>query len=428
MQITKKQLTPTSVKLTIVADGALLEETKTAVLNRLRKEVKIQGFRSGKVPLAMVEKSVDQNLLQSEFIDAVLNAVYADALEQEKLRPVSQPKVSVSKFVPFTTVEADIEVEVVGDLKLPDYKKFRLARPAVKVEAKEVDDVIANLRTRAAAKEDVDRAAKDGDQITIDFAGTDAKTGDAIDGADGKDYPLIIGSKSFIPGFEPELIGLKAGDEKTFTITFPKDYGVATLQSKKVTFVVTVHKVQELVEPKLDDTFASTVGPFKTLAELKADIKKQLSAERENEARRAYESELLEKLAAKTVVAIPTSIVEEEIDRHEADERQNLTYRGQTWEEHLKEEGITEAEHREKQRPAAELRVKAGLLLSEIADAEKIDVSEDEIELQVQLLRGKYTDPGMQAELDKPAVRRDLVSRLLSEKTIAKLSEYATAK
>ncbi len=186
--------------------------------------------------------------------------------------------------------------------------------------------------------------------------------------------------------------------------------------------------MQELVEPKADDAFAATVGPFKTLAELKADIKKQLTAEQENDARRAYESELLEKLAAKTTVAIPKSLIDEEIDRHEADERQNITYRGQTWEEHLKEEGVTEEEHREKQRPAAELRVKAGLLLSEIAEAEKIDVTPEELDLQLNLLRGKYTDPTMLAELEKPAVRRDLVSRLLSEKTIAKLSEYATSK
>jgi len=428
MQITKKHLTSTTVKLTIVADQAVLDAAKAYVLKDLAKDVKLQGFRAGKAPLSVVEKNVDQNLLQSQFLDHALNQLYIDALSDEKLRPVAQPKVSVTKFVPFTTLEVEMEVEVVGKVTLPDYKAFRLPMKPVKVEAKDVEDVMANLRSRGAATKDVDRAAKDGDQVIIDFTGTDAKTGDAINGADGKDYPLVLGSNSFIPGFEPNLIGLKAGGEKTFEIIFPKDYGVATLQNRKVQFVVKVHKVQAVTEPKIDDAFAATVGPFKTLAELKADIKVQLQAEREQEARRQYESELLEKLAEKAKVDVPPILIDEEVERHEADERQNLTYRGQTWQEHLEAEGVTEAEHRAKQRPAAELRVKAGLVLSEVADAEKLTVTPEELEIRLQLLKGQYQDAGMRAELDKPEVRRDIASRMLSEKTIGKLSEYASKK
>lgn len=428
MQITRTQLSPTNVKLTIVADAALMDETKKRVLKVLSKNVKLQGFRSGRAPQSIVEKNVDQSLLQTEFLDNIVNAMYVEAITQEHLRPVSQPKVSVNKFVPFTTVEVEAEVEVVGEITLPDYKKFRLARKPVKLDAKDVEEVVTNLRTRAADKAEVTRPAKDGDEVTIDFVGTDAKTGEAISGADGKDYPLILGSKSFIPGFEPKLLGLKAGEEKTFDITFPKDYGVASLQSRNVTFKVTVHKVQELVEPKLDDAFAATVGPFKTLAELKVDIKKQLTAEREQQAQRDYESEVLEGLAKKTKIDIPKALIDEEIDRHEADEKQNLTYRGQTWQEHLAGEGVTEEEHREKQRPSAELRVKAGLILSEIAEKEGLVVTPEELEIRMQLLRGQYQDPSMQAELAKPEVRRDMASRLLSEKTIQKLTDYASTK
>jgi len=427
MQITKQQINPTTVKLTLSADAALLSETKAEVLKRLGRDVKLQGFRAGKAPLSVIEKNVDQSLLQSEFLDAVLNAMYSESVTSQKLRPVAQPKVTVSKFVPFSTVEADVEVEVVGEIKLPDYKKIRVTKKPVKVEAKDVTEVLESLRTRAAERKDVTRAAKDGDEVTIDFAGTDAKTGEAISGADGKDYPLVLGSNTFIPGFEPNLVGLKVDEEKSFDIVFPKDYGVAALQSKKVTFKVTVHKVQELAEPKLDDAFAAKVSPFKTLAELKADVKQQLATEREVQAQREYESELLEKLAEKTKVAIPTVLVEEEIDRHEADERQNLTYRGQTWQEHLDAEGVTAEQHREKQRPAAELRVKAGLVLSEVAEAEGLTVTPEELEIRMQLLKGQYQDPAMQAELEKPAVRRDIASRILSEKTIGKLTEYATA-
>ena len=356
MQITRKQLSPTEVKLSLTADAAQLQEVKKHVLRDLGRDTRLQGFRPGKAPLSVVERNVDQNLLQSQFLDHALNQLFSDAVRDEKLRPVAQPKVTVTKFVPFTTLEVDMEVETVGSVKLPDYKKIRLAKKPVKVEAKDIDDVIENLRSRGADTTDVKRAAKDGDQIVVDFMGTDAKTGDSISGADGKEYPVVLGSNSFIPGFEPELIGLKAGDDKIFTITFPKDYGVAALQSRKVTFSVKVHKVQSVARPKIDDAFAATVGPFKTVAELKADIRKQLQADREQQSQRDYESELLEQIANQATVGLPKQLVDEEIDRHEQDERQNLTYRGQTWQEHLKEEGLTEAEHRERQRPSAELR------------------------------------------------------------------------
>ncbi|MGH7241740.1 MAG: hypothetical protein ACREGB_05580, partial [Candidatus Saccharimonadales bacterium] len=212
----------------------------------------------------------------------------------------------------------------------------------------------------------------------------------------------------------------------TFDIVFPKDYGTKALQSKKVTFTIGVNKVQELAKPKLDDAFAATVGPFKTLADLKSDIKKQVTAEREQQAQRDYESELLGQIAEKTTAEIPLVLVEEEIDRAEADERQNLVYRGQTWEEHLKEEGVNEQEHRDKQRPAAEARVTAGLVLGEVAELEKISVSKEEVDIRMTLLKGQYNDPAMQAEFDKLEARRDITSRMLTEKTIAKLAEYAS--
>ncbi len=419
----------TGVKLEITADQAEIDSIKTAVLrNMSKKGLKLQGFRSGKAPLAMIEKQVDPSQLQSEFLDAAINQLYVKALDTENIRPVSQPEVSVSKFVPFTTLEFVATLEAVGDIKVPDYTKIKLAKQTVKVSAEEVTKVLDDLSARAAEKKDVDRAAKDGDQVIIDFEGHDTKTGDPIDGADGKDYPLIIGSNSFIPGFEPNLVGMKASAEKSFDITFPKDYNVAALQNRKVTFKVKTQKVQELVAPKLDDKFAASVGPFKTFAELKEDIKRQLTAEKEQQNNAEYQNQLLQKIAEKTSVEVPKVLVDEEIERQEQQERQNLAYRGQTWEEHLKEEGQTAEGHREKNRAPAELSVKAGLVLSEIAEKENIKVSKDEFELRLQLLKGQYPDPQMQAELDKVENRRDIMSRMITEKTIAKLTEYATGK
>jgi trigger factor len=427
MQVTKKNLTPTKVELSVSVDQTMLDSVKTEVLTHLAKDhVKIQGFRTGKAPLSLVEKNVDQQLLQSEFLDSALNRAYGQALDEQKLRPVAQPEVKLTKFVPYTTLEFSAEVEVVGDIKLPDYKKVSVERKKVDVGAKDVSEVLQNLQTRIADKTEVTRAAKDGDELIIDFAGTDANTSEPIQGADGKDYPLVLGSDSFIPGFEANLVGMKPGEEKVFTITFPADYGVAALQSRKVTFTTTVNKVQELKQPKLDDEFAAKVGPFKTLAELKADIKKQVTAERETEAERDFQNELLAKIADQTEADIPDMLIENEIDRMEAEERQNLVYRGQTWEEHLTAEGVTNEQHRERQRDLAATRVKSGLMLAEVAEKEGVTVDDSEVNAQLAQLKTQYTDPQMQAELDKPETRREIASRIVSEKTITKLSTYAS--
>ena len=427
MQVTKDKLSPTRFKLTLVADEDLLSQVKQRVLMHLgQKHVKLQGFRQGKAPLELVEKNTDPGLLQSEFLEEAVNALYVAAVNGERLRPVEQPEVSVSKFVPFTTLEVIAEVEAVGDVMLPDYKNIKVDRQTVSVTAKDIEDVLKNLAVRAATKEEVKRAAKIGDEVWIDFKGTDAKTKEPVSGADGKDYPLLLGSNTFIPGFEDNLIGVRPGETKEFVITFPADYGVKALQKRKVTFEVTVNKVQEVKEPKLDDAFAASVGPFKTLAELKEDIKKQLKSERQYEADRAYENQLVEKIAEKATVDIPAVMIEEEIDRIEDQEKQNTAYRGQTWQEHLDEEGVTAEEHRERNRKGAELRVKGGLVLSEIAQHEGLQVTPEELEMRLQLLKGQHQDAAMQAELDKPENVRDIASRILTEKTLDKLKSYST--
>jgi trigger factor len=425
MQITLKSIAPTKVELTITADQALLDTTKERVLADLAKNVNMAGFRKGHAPKALVEKNVDPTTLQTNFLDDAINAMYGQALVQEKLRPVAQPEVNVTKFVPFTDLECKITVEVVGKITLPDYKKIKVAKKTDTATDKDVTAVLDDLRHRDSTKTDVERAAKDGDEVTIDFTGVDAKTKAAIEGATGNDYPLVLGSNTFIPGFEPELIGLKAGEQKTFDITFPADYGSKELQNKKVTFTVTAKVVREVTLPELNDEFAAKVGPFKSVDDLKTDIKKQLQAEKDNQAQRAFENELLATLAEQAKADIPTSLVDEEIDRMEVEEKRNLIYRGQTWQEHLKSEGKTDAQHREGLREQAEARVKTGLVLGEVAQAEGIDVTKAELDKRIAELKKQYQDKEMRAELDKPENRRELGSRLLTEKTIAVLSGYA---
>ncbi len=428
MQTKREQLNPTTVKLTIIADHAELADAKQEVLRRLSKQAKLPGFRPGKAPLAMVERSADSNLLQSDVLDTVMNRLYGAALDTEKLRPVQQPKVTLQKFVPFTLLEFVAEVTTIGVVTLPDYRKFKLAQKPVEVTEKKVDEVVRDLQRRAADKHEVERAAKDGDEAVIDFVGKDAKTSEAVRGADGKGYPLLLGSDTFIPGFEANLIGLKPGGQKTFTLTFPGDYGVAALKNRKITFDVIVTKVHELTEPKADDAFAAKAGPFKTIEALRADIHRQLVSEMQAQADRQYQNELVDKLAAGTTAAIPDVLVDEEVQQAEQEVRRNLSYRGQTWQEYLDELGQDEAAYRLTLRQSAEQRIKAGLALTEVAEREGIIVTPEEFKIRMQLLKGQYNDSAMKAELEKPENARTVMSGMLTEKTIAKLVQYAAGK
>jgi trigger factor len=425
MHVVRESKTPTKTHLNISAISEDLAPIKAHVLSHFKKSVKVPGFRAGKAPASLIEKHVDQKALIDEFMEHALNELYRKAISQENLRPVSQPKVELKKFVPFTEMEFSIEVATIGELKISNYKLVKVTKKPVSVTAAEVNEVLTNLQKRLAKREETKNPAKNGDEVVINFDGRDEK-GKPISGAQGSDYPLILGSKSFIPGFEDEVIGLKSGDEKEFKITFPKNYGVKALQNKNVAFKVMVKKVQKLVEPKIDDNFAKQAGPFKTVAELKADVKKQLLAEREREIQRNYENEIIQKIVEKSSVEIPDVLIDEQLQRLEDEEKNNLVYRGQTWQEHLSEEGVTQEQHRERQKPDAELRVKAGLVLSEIAEHEQITVQPEELEIRVQMLKGQYKDPGMQAELDKPENQQEIAAQLLTEKTIAKLVDYTS--
>lgn len=424
MKVQIQHPSSTEAVITIIPTKDEIAAIKQHVLSNYQGKVKVPGFREGKVPLNLLEKHIDPNSLQTQFLQEAIEQLYVQAIESKKLRVAGQPNVSVKKFVPFTELEFEASLPVVGELKLADYRKIKKIKPKVTITAKDIDEVLASLKTRAAERIDVDREAEAGDQVWIDFRGVD-ESGKPVNGAEGKDYPLILGSKTFIPGFEENLTGLKANEEKIFTLTFPKDYGVKTLANKKVTFTVSVSKVQEVKEPRLDDSFVAKIGPFQSLADLKADIKKQLTTERQRDIDRTYQNELVQQISGKSSVDIPKALVDEQIERLEQEERQNLTYRGQTWQEHLQEEGVTPEQHKEQKRPAAVERIKASLVLAEIAEAEQLNVTQEELDNRMQQLKQQYNDPQMQAELHKPEARREVANRILTEKTLEILSKHA---
>ncbi len=418
MHVEKTIISESEITLIITATAEDLESSKQKVLKKLSKDVKLPGFRAGNAPLQLIEKNIEPSILQSEFLDEAMTDLYSRASQQENVRPVTQPNVNIKKFVPFTMLEFEVSTSVIGQVKLGKYKGLTTKVKDKKVTEADVKDLLETLRTRMSEKKSVERGSKEGDEATIDFKGVDSK-GVPVNGADGKDYPLVIGSNSFIPGFEDNIIGMKTGDEKSFTLTFPKDYGVKALASKKVTFTVNLKSVNELIKPKLDDDLASKAGPFKTLKELKDDVRKQLEQESSNEVLRAKQNELLKQVVDNSQVAIPQALIDQQVT-YELDElRRNLTYRGQTFAEFIESEKTTEDKYKaEVVEPNARDQVKTGIILSEIAEKESLIVTPEELEIQLQMLKAQYTDPTMQQQLEKPEARRDIASRMLSQKVV----------
>jgi len=427
MKVTTKKLTTTQYELSFSVDEPTLKLAKEHSINKLSKGVKLAGFRAGKAPRHMVEKAIDVQLLQNEFINEALNHSLSNVLEDEKIRPVTQPKIELVKFVPYGLVEFKVIVDVLGPIRLPDYKNLGVIKQELKIESSDVDQVIKNLQKHMATKNDVDRHSKTGDQIWIDFEGKDSK-GELVNGASGKDYPIVLGSNTFIPGFEENLVGLKAEEEKTFTLSFPKDYGVKALQSRKVTFKCRVNKVQEVLEPELNDDLAKKANPsLSNVKELKEDIKKQLTIERTRQIEQEYDNALVAAVVDGTKVEIPDTVIEENVNNVMRDISQNLLYRGQTFKEFLDNLNETEESYREKEiLPEARRRVVAGIALSEIADKEGIQITPEELELRLRVLKGQYSsDEKMKQELETEDGRRTVAGKLLTEKTIAKIKTYA---
>lgn len=424
MKHTVKKTNPTSRLVTITLDAEDLKQIKANTLARLARNLKVAGFRPGKVPAQLAEKHIEANQLNAELLDDAVNSAAVKVLGIEDIMPLDRPKVEVKKFVPGQELEFTAELEVIPDIELGDYKKLKAEKPKTEVSAKDIDDVIENLRRQQATKKVVKREAKDGDELTIDFVGTD-KDGKEVEGATGKDYKLVLGSKSFIPGFEDGLIGAKAGDKRDLNLTFPKDYHHEPLKGAKVKFTVTVKEVSEVVLPTVDDKFAAKAGPFKTVEALKADIKRELTEQVQRDAENKLKDSLIEQLVKASKVPVPEVLVSDQMAGIERDFVQSLMYRGQTLDQYLASKNLTKEDWQKKElREAAERRVQVGLVLAEVSKIEKIDVTKEELEARLEEMLQRYgNSPDVRKQLDTPEARRDLANRVLTEKTLTKLVE-----
>ena len=280
------------------------------------------------------------------------------------------------------------------------------------------------MRTGLAEKQDVSRPAELGDETLIDFVGK--KDGVAFDGGTGTDYTLKLGSNQFIPGFEDQIVGHSAGQQFDVDLAFPDDYHAKELAGEKVTFAVTLKKLTAIELPAVDDELAKKAGPFESIKELKDDIKREISAQKEKEAGEKLRDDLITELIEKSEVPVPEILVEDQMRSIEQDFAQNLTYRGLDLDTYLTTNGFpNEEEWRTKEvKPAAERRTQAGLILSELSKAEKISATDEEIDEHVAIHRKQYeSNPETLKQFDTPEVRRDIANHYITEKTIERLAE-----
>ena len=424
MKTTVKKLSDTTVQLIISIDAEELAIAEQVAVARLAREVKVPGFRKGKTPVGVAAKNIDPNKLQEEVVNNAISKAVSSAFTENHIQALDRPAVAVTKFVPGETLEITADAEILPEVKLGNYKKLKLNQEKVEISDAEIDEVVGRIHKNMAEKKEVKRAAKLGDETVIDFVGK--RDGVAFDGGTGTDYCLTLGSGQFIPGFEEGVVGHKTGDKFDVELTFPADYHAPDLKGANVIFTVTLKSVKEVILPKLDDKLAAKAGPFKTLIEMKADIKREMLVQKDRELSEKVKDDLVTQLVLASKVPVPQILVDDQTKSIEQDFVNNLSYQGLTMENYLGSKGFGTKEEwlASEVTPVATKRVKAGLVLAELSKLEKIEATITELDNRVNQFKQQYANnPEALKQFELPEVRNDIANRLLTEKTVNRLVE-----
>ena len=422
MKVTTKKLSDTSVELKVVLDKNDLKEAEEKAITRLVREVKIEGFRKGKAPLDMAKKAINPNELANVSLDIAVRTSVPKAFEEGKSAPLMIPNVEVTKFVPGETVEYTAKAEILPDIKLGNYKKLGVKRETIKVTEKDINEILENIQNAYAEKKVAKKKAEMGDEVVIDFEGS--LNGEKFEGGAAKDFTLGLGSKQFIPGFEEGIVGHESGDRFDLELTFPKDYHAEKLAGKKTVFNVLVKQVSEKIKPALDDELAKKCGPFKTIDELKADIKKNLETQNAAKTDEKFKDDLVNKLVEKSTVSAPEIMIKDQLNLIKNDISANAARQGLKFEDFLKQTGQTEEDWEKEAKKIAKQRVKASLCLQILARDEKIEVEEKVVDAKIAELREVYKKSKEALKnLKDPNIRQDIKNRLTIEKTLNYLVE-----
>jgi len=370
--------------LTIEVDAESFNKALDQAFKKVVKQVNIPGFRKGKVPRMIFEQRFGVESLYQDAVDILLPEAYTKAIDETGIEPVDQPNIDIEKIEKGSAVVFKAEVTVKPEVKLGEYKGLKMEAHDVEVTDEDVNEQLRLLQERfaeLAVKED--GAIESGDTAVIDFEGF--LDGTPFEGGKGENYSLEIGSNSFIPGFEDQLIGLKAGEEKEIEVSFPEDYHAEELKGKPATFKVKVHEIKVKQLPELDDEFAKDVDEeVETLDQLKEKIKNQLKEQKESSALNNKRDAVVEQAAENAEMDIPEAMIEREIDRMVREVEQQMASQGLTMDMYYQFSGTDEQSLREQLKDNAEKRVRGNLTLEAIANAENIEVTDEEVDKDIQ--------------------------------------------
>ena len=410
------------VALTIEVNAAEFEAAVEKAYQKMRRKISVPGFRPGKAPRKMIERMYGAEVFFEEAINIAFPEAYEAAAEQEKLQIVGYPTVEMVGEVTKDGFTFKATTPVYPEVTLGEYKGLKAEKPEVKVLAADVDERLKALADRNTRLVSVDRAAKSGDTAVIDFEGF--LDGKPFDGGKGENHNLELGSGSFVPGFEDQVIGMKAGEEKDIDITFPENYH-ADLAGKAVVFKVKVHEVKEKEVPALDDEFAKDVSEFDTLKDLKADLKKKITEERQKDADRAFEDALMEQVAANITADVPDAMVEGQARQFLENFKTQIVQQGIPYDQYMKMTGMDEKKLLEDAKEPALRQVRLDLALAAIIKAENIEASDEEVEAEFQKLADQY---GMDLEMVKKYLQADQIKdQVATQKAVAVVVDSAVA-
>ena len=422
MKTSSKKLSDTRIEITVTLDKKDLEAAEKKALKKLAAEVRVEGFRKGKAPADVAKKFIPENDLNAETIDIAVRTTAFPAFQECEKMPLVAPNINVTKYVPGEMAEYTAVADIVPEIKLGDYKKLKAKKEKVSIKDEQVEEVLDNLANSMAEKKPVKRAAKLTDEVIIDFVGK--KDGEAFAGGSAKDYKLVLGSKTFIPGFEEGIVGHEPGDKFDLNLTFPKDYGAKDLAGAKAVFETLVKQINEVTKPAFDDDFAKKCGPFKTLKDLKTDIKKNLEMQEEHRLNEKFKDDLVTELVKVSKIPTPEILIEDQMRIIKDDMSRNAATRGVTLEEFVERSGETMEDWEKEARKVAETRVKASMALQDLAVKEKITVDDKDVEAKIAELKEVYKkSPDAVKSLKDPNVKMDIKNRMTIEKTLDFLVE-----
>ena len=389
MSLQVEKLEHNMAKLTVEVAAEDVEKALQAAYLKQRKQINIPGFRKGKVPRQMIEKMYGPEVFYDEAANNMIPDAYAKAYDESELDIVSQPKIEVVQMEKGKPFIFTAEVATKPEVTLGDYKGLKVDKVSTRVTQKEVDEEIEKERERNARTIEVtDRAVQDKDEVTLDFEGF--VDGVAFEGGKGEDYPLTIGSGSFIPGFEEQLIGAEIDKEVEVNVTFPKEYHSEELAGKDATFKCTVHTIKAKELPELDDEFASEVSECETMDAYRAEVKKNIKERKERTGKEKKENQAVDQAIENARMDIPEAMIEFQVRQMADDFARRIQQQGLTVEQYFQFTGMTAEKMMEEMRPQAEKSIKTRLVLEAIVKAENIEVSDERVEEELTKMAEAY--------------------------------------